>query len=589
MRENEMPDLYPASINTVDGVKWGFINSKGEIRIKVKYDDASDFQNNGLSVVGVKDVYGIINTSGKYVVEPRYSSISQFSEGLSVVMGSKGFKLINESGKEITKKDYDYLGNCKDGRVLFGIIDSKGNYLYGYLDKEGKEVIPSKYESAQDFNALKAVVKIKQGEYALIGINGEQLKVYHYAFVGNLAQGLLTFRKTDRDKTGYINESGSVVIPPRYRDAQNFNQGRAVVNLSDSYTNEYGLIDMKGNFAINPVYNEIRLLGENRVTVGKVIDKENQYLGSKYSVADLNGHFFVGFIYNNVSNYNHDLASAFNNTNTFFIDIIGRGVKRLPVVDGSGTMYIKGDIIIADVDYRRLYLDGSGNLIWAQNTRIPLDNKYTVIEEKSKPNKDYLVYYPQIDGMEDKTSQENVNKKLKELSKVKEIDENMQLDYNYVANFVTEFFKKDLLVLGINGYEYHFGAAHGIPSRTYANIDLLRGVFYELKDLFEQDSSYVKMLSDIIQKQIKTNPEYSYIFPDTYKGIKEDQSFYVKEDALYIYFDPYEIAPFAAGFPTFKIPYQEIKGIINEKGNLWRSFNDGLERGKGTRNQSKKR
>jgi len=46
----------------------------------------------------------------------------------------------------------------------------------------------------------------------------------------------------------------------------------------------------------------------------------------------------------------------------------------------------------------------------------------------------------------------------------------------------------------------------------------------------------------------------------------------VSEDALYIFFAPYDIAPFAAGFPTFRIPYSEIEGMINKQGAFWKAF-----------------
>jgi hypothetical protein len=76
----------------------------------------------------------------------------------------------------------------------------------------------------------------------------------------------------------------------------------------------------------------------------------------------------------------------------------------------------------------------------------------------------------------------------------------------------------------------------------------------------------------MVGKQIQTNLEYSYVFPNSYKGIKVDQPFYVKEDELYIYFNPYEIAPYVAGFPTFKIPFSEIINILDITGEFWKSF-----------------
>lgn len=39
--------------------------------------------------------------------------------------------------------------------------NEQGDYLYGYLNRRGKEVIPLSYESASDFQDGKALVKIK--------------------------------------------------------------------------------------------------------------------------------------------------------------------------------------------------------------------------------------------------------------------------------------------------------------------------------------------------------------------------------------------------------------------------------------------
>ena len=566
-------NLYPASINTVNGVKWVYINNKGEIILKVRYDSALDFQSNALAIIGIKDTYGIIDVKGKYIVEPKYGSINQFSEGRAVAIDEKGFSIIGEDGRVVTQKSYSFIGNYTEGRALFSSSNKKGKSLYGYLDINGTELIPAIYEMAGDFKKGKAVVKIKENEFALIGTNGERLNTYYFAYVGELGDGLLAFQKKASGKFGYIDEKGSIVISERYSMAGAFSNGRSIVNMSDSFINQIGLINRKGDFVIAPRHNDIKLLGENRVAVGKAIDNKRPYMGSKYSVADINGFFFIDFIYNDISEYVNGLASTYNNYYTFFIDIIGRGVKRLPIIDGSGTIEIRGTLVKAYVDQRISYFDQSGNLVWKQNSVIPLNKNYRVKEERFRPNMDYLVYYPQLQGITKEIAAKTVNNKLKLLSKIKEINENAQLDYNYTGNFSIEFFKKNLLVLQLNGYEYHFGAAHGMPSKVFPCINIVNGRFFELKDLFKENSNYIKILSDIVGKQIRTDSEYSYIFPNSYIGIKENQPFYVKEDALFLYFFPYEIAPYAAGFPTFKIPYSDILNIIDRKGEFWRSYN----------------
>lgn len=407
----------------------------------------------------------------------------------------------------------------------------------------------------------------------MIDLEGRILNTYNYNSVGMLGEGLLSFQKNPQDQYGVMDEKGNIVIQPQFFFIDAFKDGRAVVNISQDYSNKYGLINKAGTYIIKPEYNDIILLEENRVAVGRAIDKEKPFIGSIYAVGDTQGRLLTDFIYYGVSNYSGGLASAYDNKNTFFIDKGGNIVKSLPVVSGSGTLTMEGNIIKANVDYRTSYFDKEGNLIWKQNSIIPLNSQYKVIEKRYRPNKDYLVYYPEVYGMGDKGAEKKVNDQLKVLSQVKPIEEKVQLDYSYLGNFTIEFFKKNLLVLELQGYTYNFGAAHGMPTKIYPHIDLVTGRFYELKDLFKKNSNYVKVLSDIIGEQIKNDPQYSYVFPDAYKGIKADQPFYIGEDSLYIYFNPYDIAPYAAGFPTFEIKYKDIMNIIDKEGQFWQAFN----------------
>ncbi|HEY5561409.1 MAG TPA: WG repeat-containing protein [Clostridiaceae bacterium] len=570
--QTRMVPLFPASLKTVKGTKWGYIDSNGSFIIKPKYDNAMSFQSNGLAVVEENNLTGIINSQENYIVKPQYSSIYEFSEGCAAVIDDSGFKLIDEKGKMLTTKAYSFISSFKEGRAMFAGNDINNNYLYGYLDRDGKEVIPLKYQSANDFSSGKAVVKISENLFALINLKGEILHTYKYALVGPSGDNLLIFRESLDGKSGYMDESGKVILPPKYFTAAPFNAGRAVVNMSNDYTNKYGLIDKNGNFIIKPIYNNINPIGEYRLALGKALDEKQPFIGSIYSIADTNGKILTDFIYSNVLEYKNGLASVSDNRSTFFIDKSGKAASCLPIVPGNGLLSLQGNLIQANIDSRLSYLNKSGKVVWKQNRIIPLNNIYSVIEEKYKPNKDYLVYYPQVSGIENKGIQTNVNKKLKELSQVKPIDGNLQLDYNYSGDFSIEFFNKNLLVLELEGYNFPFGAAHGMPSRAYPHIDLVLGDFYNLKDLFKENSEYVKVISDIIGKQIKNNPEYSYVFPDTYKGIRPDQPFYVNQNTLFIYFEPYEIGPYVAGFPTFKIPFNEIMNIINTQGTFWKSF-----------------
>lgn len=561
---SRMVYLFPAEVKEIGGSKWGYINDKGNFVLPPKYEMARDFQENGLAIIQLNNLTGIIDINGYFIVKPKYETISPFSEGRATVIDDKGFKVLNESGKEITSKAYSFIGDYKEGRAVVANTNENGEYLYGYLNRRGNEVIPLSYESASDFQDGKALVKLKEGSYALIDLTGKVLNSYSYP-VDDYGEGMLAFRKSNDGKWGYMDESGKVLIEPQFIGTQPFVEEKAIVNIEN---NQYGLIDRQGKFIIKPNYNSLLNLEENRYALGKAQDPERPYLFQRYAIADSNGHIYTGFIYNGVSNYKDGIASAYNDEMTFFIDKRGQRLEHLPKVQGSGSLAFDKSLIKGDIDLRIFYFDKKGELIWKQNTIIPLDD-YSVIENKFKPNKDYLVYYPQLKGVE---NLECVNQKLKDISGVKPTLAHTQLESSYAGDFEVSFYKKSLVVIEINGYDYPFGAAHGMPVKKYAHIDLKTGKFYQLKDLFKPGANYVKVISEILGEKLKKDDQYSYVFPDSYKGIKADQPFYISKGGLNVYFEPYEIAPYAAGFPTFTISFDEINSIINKNGDFWGSF-----------------
>jgi hypothetical protein len=562
--------LFPASVKEIGGTKAGYIDTEGNFILPPTYEQAGDFQENGLAIVQLNNQAGVINSNGYFIVKPRYDIINPFSEGRATVIDLDGMKVIDESGKVITSKSYSYIDDFKESRAVVSNPDKEGKFLYGYLNRQGKEVIPLQYDNAQEFNNGKAVITMKDGTYALIDRTGKVFSTYPYPVVEGYGEGLLVFKKSKDGKFGYIDEKGAIVIDPKFSVARSFSGERAIVSTSDDLGGKYGLIDPNGEFIIKPVYHSLLNLDEGRYALGKAIDPEHPYLGAKYALADSEGNIYTGFIYNEISTYKDGIASANNDQFTFFIDKRGKRVEHLPKVVGSGRLVFEKTLIKGDIDYRQLYFDKQGKLVWKQNNKIPITKQYSVIENKYKPNKDYLVYYPQVEGMENQVS---VNQSLKELSGVKPIPAETQLESNYIGDFDVTYYRKNLLVIEIHGYDYPFGAAHGMPVKKYAHINLKSGSMYQLKDLFKPGGTYVKVLSDIIGEQIKNDEKYSYVFPDVYKGIQADQPFYISEGSVNIYFAPYEIAPYAAGFPTFTIPFDEIRGIIDQNRSFWRSFN----------------
>lgn len=563
--------LYLASKPEIGGTKWGYINDKGKFCIAANYDWAEDFQENGLAVVTLDNRSGLINQKCNYVITPKYESIGEFAEGRAIAWNSKESLLIDEKGN-VMFKSKNYIGGMQEGRSQFSIENENNEILYGFIDRNGEIVIQPTYKTAGNFHHGKAVVQLRDENYAIIDMYGKVLRSFNYAFVGDLHEGLLPFKLTADGKFGFIDEYGKVVITPRFDGVQGFKDGKAIVSLDENYVPKYGLIDRTGRFILQPKYNDIRFLGEGRIAVGIPINPDVPFAGSRYAFGDLDGSLFTDFIYYDITDYREGISSVNDGTTTFFIDRNGKKVMNLPTVKGAGTLRAQGNLIKANVDHRISYYDRSGKIIWKQDNAIQLNDKYMVKEKKYQPNRNYLVYYPEVKGMKDIANQEQVNDKLRKLAQAEGIDSVKELDYSYQGDYNVTFFRKNLVVIEITGYNYPFGAAHGMPTMIYAHVDLVSGAFYELKDLFKPNSNYVGRLSDIIKKQIISQGDDSSVWLDSYKGITEDQPFFISEGGLNIYFYPYDIAPYAVGFPTFKIPFKEIADIINEKGDFWKSF-----------------
>ncbi|ASA22841.1 WG repeat-containing protein [Paenibacillus donghaensis] len=564
--------LHPAPFKLKDGTLWGYINDEGKVVLEPRYDYAEDFQENGQAIVLLGNNNGLIDSSGREKVKPIYSFIAPFSEGRAVVSDARGYTLIDEQGKPVTSARYDYLNSLQDGRALFSKQSTTSPSRYGYLNRQGKEVLPPVYEDAGDFKDGVALVKIRSGEYALIDPDGRKLHTYKHPYVGNPGEGMLAYQAVENGKSGYLRTDGSVAIEPQFTAALPFMEGRAVINTAEDYGNAYGLIDKQGERIIPAQYYEVQQLGENRVALGTPLYPDQPYRGSRYVIADaqtggvLSSHPLLG-----VNNYKDGLASVYDAKETYFINTSGNRAAQPPVIAGSGTLSRSGNLIRADVDQRTAYYDLRGRQVWRQNGVILLRPPYSVVEHKFKPNNDYLVYYPVVEGIADNEVARKVNHRLRKVSLAEGAGSGAQ-EFSYSGDFAVSFFRKQLLVLELTGYRFPYGAAHGMPTRIYEHINLRKGRFFELKDLFKPGSKYVEKLSEIVGKQIEKDPQYSYVFPDTYMGIRADQPFFVDEDALNLYFEPYEIAPYVAGFPTFRIPYAEIMGLISTEGEFWQSF-----------------
>jgi hypothetical protein len=143
-----------------------------------------------------------------------------------------------------------------------------------------------------------------------------------------------------------------------------------------------------------------------------------------------------------------------------------------------------------------------------------------------------------------------------------------------VSDSFSASLRNNLLIISMSGYDYYAGAAHGMPLQNYYFVDITTGKFYELKDLFKKGSDYKTPINEIISEKMKEDiaTGNSMFFEEMFNGISDAQYFYLTEDGVTIYFYPYDIAAYAAGFPEFTVTFDQLKEVIDKDGDFWKAF-----------------
>lgn len=136
--------------------------------------------------------------------------------------------------------------------------------------------------------------------------------------------------------------------------------------------------------------------------------------------------------------------------------------------------------------------------------------------------------------------------------------------YEGYSNFNLTYDKNDLISIPIDFYEFT-GGAHGMTYLKAYNYSLTTGKEILLNDLFNNIIDYKKIINTYIETYIKENKDLFFKGEEGFKGIKNNQNYYITNDSLVVYFKIYEIAPYYVSIPKFKIPLKGIEDYLNSE------------------------
>lgn len=205
---------------------------------------------------------GYVDETGRVVVEPRYTLVSDFSEGLAYVTTEEFGAFIDPGGK-VVFRTHNRMESFHEGLAAAAAVPPGFAGKWGYVDRSGRVVIDKRFEFADDFSEGLAGVVLGD-KYGFINRRGEMVipprfdlrregrHVQNLVSAGRFREGLA--RVSVGGLHGYIDKAGEFVIPPQFRNAHNFSEGLAWATSRDGRTR--GWIDKSGRWVITGVRGE---------------------------------------------------------------------------------------------------------------------------------------------------------------------------------------------------------------------------------------------------------------------------------------------------------------------------------------------
>jgi hypothetical protein len=275
--------LYPI---TVAG-KLGFIDETGNVKFMLPEEIYTTFTfSEGLAVAGKRVAntngrWGFIDETGKYVIDARFVTVRSFSEGLAAVVfketenAYRTVGYIDQSGRVVIPPQFTGEGGptvrgFSEGLAAVNVYKDRDNW--GYIDKSGKFVIEPQFAAAGPFSQGRAMVGIaepswsKDFKWGFIDKQGQWIAKPQYQSADEFSEGLAPVLMND--KVGFIDLQGQIAIKPQFDpdgaggcvqfgrvSASRFSEGLAAVQLKrNEWSKEWGFIDRRGNWVIQPAF-----------------------------------------------------------------------------------------------------------------------------------------------------------------------------------------------------------------------------------------------------------------------------------------------------------------------------------------------
>lgn len=298
---------------------------------------------NGVVVISAKGYFGLADTLGNVLCEPKYDEIGAFENGSAIIQLNGKLGLIDNRGKELVSPKYEQIQRIENSKWSLIKLNSK----WGALDHSGTLVVNTRYDRPAG-TFLNHALLATGNNFDLISISGEIIRLPETIDAAFLSNGVIVL--TTNGLSGLMNMSGEIIVPLEYNGLfplkneltiylKNgkrgiFKNGKSILSMEYDFIDtceigfkvgvnagnlecidmsvssrpivKWGLLDSNTKLLIPCVYDQIGNYSEGYATV----TKHNSCKESVWGAINSKGEQIIPFNFQYVGNYSDGLFFA---------------------------------------------------------------------------------------------------------------------------------------------------------------------------------------------------------------------------------------------------------------------------------------
>lgn len=263
----------------VTALACGFVDPRGRVAVPFAYSWVNGFADGVAQVKRdrpgpclVPAAWGLVDREGRELIPVAHCFVGPPSEGLVKVV-------FEELSLEVRRFGYhDLAGRPVLPRLPYdggherwseGRLGVRRGALFGFIDREGREVVPLRFTSAYPYSEGLAAVQLAD-RWGFVDRTGALAIAADYDEVESFADGLAWARRGE--SAGFLDRDGRIAIPFAFdgwvdREGRpGWSEGRRGMKAKGG---GWGFVDRTGRWVVPPEYRRVRPCSEGLCAVEK--------------------------------------------------------------------------------------------------------------------------------------------------------------------------------------------------------------------------------------------------------------------------------------------------------------------------------